>query len=154
MAWLEKRGKRWWISWREAGKVERLDASTDKQVAKARLGELQTLHLRGEKYSDPFKDHRGRPIAQHLADWLMELRQSGRSEIYAAQCDRRITRLIDECGWKVLGNIKADNFIAWRATAKSDIAHNAKDQDKLERVALAPRTANHYLATLVSFCRW
>ena len=96
MAWLEKRGKRWWISWREAGKVERLDASTDKQVAKARLGELQTLHLRGEKYSDPFKDHRGRPIAQHLADWLMELRQSGRSEIYAAQCDRSFFEFGDE----------------------------------------------------------
>src|SRR5205809_708955 len=50
MAWVEKRKGSLRVCWREGRKVRRINASTDKQVAKAKLGEFQKQQLRGEQY--------------------------------------------------------------------------------------------------------
>jgi integrase len=133
----------------------KLAAYTDKLASKALLAEHEKAVARGEQgLTDPFKDQRNRPITEHLADWLVELRQNGRSEVYAKQCDGRISRLIRECGWELLEDIDSDSLMTWRETATSDIAHNRKDKSELQPTSMGPRTQNHYLVALISFCRW
>jgi len=65
---------------------------------------------RGEDYSDPFKAHRARNLAAHVADSTAELKQLGRDDQYVAPCKARLERLISECEWDVLGDIDADSF--------------------------------------------
>ena len=129
-------------------------ASTDKVVARAKLGEYETAKARGEKYSDPFKEHRDRPLAEHVADWTAELSQIGRDDQYVAPCKARLERLMSECGWKVLGDIDADDFSKWRETADGRADHNREDKTSRTARSLSPRAKNHYLATLNTFCRW
>src|SRR5579862_5397081 len=101
MAWLEKRDNVYRVCYREGRKVRRIKAYTDKLASKALMGELERALARGERgLVDPYKEHRNRPLVKHLADWIGELRQVGRSGVYAAQCDCRLSRLIRECEWK------------------------------------------------------
>ena len=51
----------------------------------------------------------------------------------------RITRLFEECSWKVLADVDADSFIQWR-NEYSDV--------------LAAKTLNEYLASIVGFFNW
>ena len=89
-----------------------------------------------------------------MADWIVELRQLGRSAVYIAKCERRVGRLTKECEWRVLGDIDPADFIRLRETALSDIAHAKKDRGKVEQVLLSRRSRNHYLAALQSFVLW
>jgi len=117
MAWLEKRDGTWFIGFRDQqGKTHRLRPSTDKLVAKGRLANFEKAQARGEDYSDPFKDHRGRAIAEHVKDYVADLRALGRDNMYIYNVEKRLNRLIVACGWKVLGDITADSFCAWRET--------------------------------------
>jgi hypothetical protein len=155
MAWLEKRDGTWFIAFRDQqGKMKRLRASTDKVVANCKLGEFEFAEARGEKYSDPFKDHRDRPLADQLSDWTAELRQLGRDDQYVAPCKARLERLMVECAWTVLGDINADSFCKWRETANGNADHNRKDKTTRMIIPLSPRCKNHYLTTLMTFCRW
>jgi integrase len=150
MAWLEKRDDVWRVCYREGRKVKRIKAYTDKLASKALMADLERALARGERgLVDVYKEHRSRPVADHLAAWKSELCGS-----YAEQCDCRISRLIRECSWKLLADIDADSFIRWRQTALSDAAHNRKDRSKVKPVLMGPRTQNHYLATLQTFVRW
>ena len=155
MAWLEKRNKKWYVSYYVGRKVKRIAAYTDKAASQAKLVRLEKELAKGkEGLTDPYADHRDRPIVDHLADWITELRQTGCSAIYTNQCNARITRLIRECGWELLADMKPESFIVWRETAKSDIAHNIKDKSKTKIVTMGPKTQNHYLVTLRTFGNW
>ncbi len=139
MAWLEKRNGTYRVCFRDGNQIKRIAAYTDKSASKAKLVELERAIARGENgLVDPFAAHKGRSITDHLADWITELRQAGRGSIYIGLCESRIKRLVADCGWKTLKSISADAFIAWR--------------DKPGK--LGPRTINHYLTTLRSFCVW
>src|SRR5262245_45604618 len=118
MAWLEKRNGKYRVCYRQGGRIKRIIAYSDKLASKAMMAELEKAMARGERgLVDPFKDQRDRPLCEHLSDWIAELRQSGRSNIYVGQCASRITRLATECGWKLLVDINPGSFLAWRETA-------------------------------------
>lgn len=70
-----------------------------------------------------------RPIREHVAEFLAELRTVGRSHDYVRVMDTRLHRLIDECGWHRPADLTAAKFSAWRREASH----------------LAPRTLNHFL---------
>lgn len=155
MAWLEKRNGKYRVAYRVGRRIKRIAAYTDKAASQAMLVRLnKALALGEEGLTDPYAAHRNRPIAEHLADWVAELKQTGCTAYYSEQCDARISRLITECGWKLLADMTPDSFIAWRETAKSEIAHNLKDKAMAVERTMGPRTQNHYLVTLISFCRW
>ena len=59
---------------------------------------------------DIYKAHRGRPLAEHVADWIAELKQLSRNDVYVRLCESRMARLIDECGWGTLGAINAESL--------------------------------------------
>jgi integrase len=149
MAWLEKRDGTWFIAYRDQqGKTNRLRASTDKLVAKGRLADFEKAQARGEDYSDPFKNHRGRPITEHVKDYMADLRALGRDGMYIYNVEKRLNRLIDACGWKVAGDIIADSFCAWRE--KPVKQKSAQSEDR----TIGPVTMNQHLEAVRAFCRW
>ena len=86
------------------------------------------------------RDAAQRPLREHLNDYeadLLTRGRAGRGGRGARLLKARILRLMDDCGWKLAGNVTADSFIAWRNKQK-----------------VAARTLNHYLQGMISFLNW
>ncbi len=153
MAWLEKRNRRYFIAWREGSKTRRWGGDVqgwpDKAVAKSELGAFIKKQMRGEEYSDPFRDQRTRPLSEHLADYVADLEAKGLDNIYVYNCEKLLNRLFTECGWKLLGDISVDSFCNWRESLPVNEEGPLKGLTKI-----GPRSQNQYLCAVRTFCKW
>jgi len=160
MAWLEKRNKNYLVCHRVGRKVKRTLAYTDKSASQAMLTRLnKELALGKEGLTDPYAEHRDRPLSEHVGDWINDLRQLGRANGYVRTVEGRLERLVEECRWKLLEDIDADSFADWREKAMGEYGHNAKDKKLLKRAKekptpMSPKTKNHYLEAVRAFCLW
>ena len=66
-----------------------------------------------------------------------DLRIKGRDERYCKGVKNNIQRLLKERNWKLMQDIKADDFILWRSKQN-----------------LAPKTLNEYLNAMNTFLNW
>jgi integrase len=151
MAWLEKRDGTYRVCWRDAsGKRHRTKAYTDKLASKSMLAELEKALARGEQgLVDPYKAHKARPLKEHVADYIADLKAMGRDDKYCYNVERRLTRLMAACAWTVLPSIKADSFCSWRENPGVNKRVGGKYDHKI-----GPRTLNQYLQVARSFCNW
>jgi len=152
--WLEKRRNRYFAVWREGKYRKREPLYTDKKASQAKMAELlQRMERKETNLIDPYEDHRNRPLTEHVQDWIEYLGETGKSDSYIRLCGGRMARLIDDCGWERLADIKADDLEEWRETAVI-IPSGAVAGKKSEEKELTPRAKNHYFETLRTFCRW
>lgn len=151
MAWLEKRDGVYRVVWRDTnGKRHKLKAYSDKLASKAMLADLEKALARGEQgLVDPYKEHKARPLKDHVADYVSDLKAMGRDEKYCYNVERRLNRLMAACEWTVLPSISADSFCAWREMPGVNKRVGEKYNHKI-----GPRTLNQYLAVARSFCNW
>jgi len=116
---------------------------SDKQVADKKARDFmreKELEAAGILEPKVIRSAAGRPLAEHLEDYLADLKsrnRAGRNGDGGKKLKTRITTLIGECRWLVAFNVTADSFISWRSKQKS-----------------AARTLNHYLQSMVSFLNW
>jgi hypothetical protein len=69
------------------GKPKLVKGYTDRQASEQLGARLERAKAQGGAgLEDPYKAHRERPLAEHVADWITELRQLGRDDIYIAPC--------------------------------------------------------------------
>src|SRR5688572_5420013 len=150
-AWVESRF--WTVQCFVNGKPKAVKGFTDRAASEQLGARMERAKARGEVgMVDVYKSHRGRPLVQHVADWVAELRQLGRDDVYVGLCESRMQRMLRECGWTLLNEISPDAFIRWRQTATATIGHAKKAGTNV--VPMGARTLNHYLDTLRCFCRW
>src|SRR3954463_10728581 len=139
--WHESRF--WTIQYFVNGKAKTVKGFTDKAASEQLGAKMERAKARGEvDLVDLYKPHRGRPLPQHVADWIAELRQLGRDDVYVGLCESRMERLLKECGWLLLGDINPDPFIRWRETAMATVGHAKKTGTNVVR--MGARTQNHY----------
>jgi integrase len=150
MAWLEKRGSKYVICDRDGGGNRvRIPAYTDKLASKQKLAKYELAKSRGEQgMLDPFEQHKHRPITAHVAEYIADLKALGRDQKYVYNCDKRLSKLIKLCGWKVLRDITADSFGFWREKPIKQKGSESSDG------TIGPRTQNQYLEVLRTFCGW
>jgi integrase len=149
--WVESRF--YTIAYIANGKRRRAKGYTDRGASEQLAARLERAKVRNEESMiDAYKAHRGRALAQHVVDWIVELRQLGRDNVYIGLCEFRMSRIIQDCGWKTLDTIDAESFIAWRQTATAKVGTSAKAGENIK--PMGARTQNHYLTTAVTFCRW
>jgi len=153
--WLEKRKGRYFAAWRAKGEgIRRKALYTDKKASAAKLADLIRRQERGDAdLLDPFEDHRDRPLMEHVEAWIEHLTESGKSESYIRLCRGRMTRLVTDCEWKRLADIRAEGFEDWRVRAKV-VPSGFVAGKKVKEQTLSPRGKNHYFECLRSFCRW
>src|SRR5437870_2407377 len=85
------------------GRIKRYKGYTDKEASKQLGAKMERAKAQGaEGLVDIYKAHRARPLAEHVGDWISELRQLRRSKVYVGLCEFRMGRLIAECGWGTL----------------------------------------------------
>jgi integrase len=80
-----------------------------------------------------FKARWGAVIGEYVAD-LVAL---GRSEDHVRHVDKRLRRLMRECGWQCLREVTPESFLRWRTGQQQ-----------------APKTINEYLAALSALFTW
>src|SRR3546814_344020 len=74
----------------------------DKQVAQRRLAEFIAEKEReagGVLAPRPLREAAAKPMADHLADYLADLRTMGRDSMYVKNARWMIGRLLKECRW-------------------------------------------------------
>ena len=86
------------------------------------------------------RDAAQRPLTAHLNEYeadLVRRGRAGRGGRGASLLKARIVRLMNDCRWKLAGNVTPDSFTTWRNQHKA-----------------AARTLNHYLQGMISFLNW
>ena len=134
---------RWKLRLRpQDGKIEDMSLGTsDKQVAEKRRAELlrEKEHERaGFIPAKAIRDASKRDLAEHLQDFLGDMRRRGKSEKYLANLEFRVGRLIADCGWNTVIDMSPNSFQTW-----------LRGQQELKY-----KTANDYLEAARCFLNW
>ena len=139
------------IQYRDAaGKIQRVKGYKDKAATVQLAAKLEKARERGEQgLVDQYREHRERPTAEHVAEYVADLKAAGRDEKYIDNADKRLAILIDACGWKTLGDVDPNSFIRWRETAAKE--HVAPG--RLGKGAAAT-TLNQYLDPARAITNW
>ncbi len=114
--------------------------TSDKQVAEQRLNEIvrETERERaGIIPPRPLREAAKRCLSEHLKEYAADLEARGRDEHYVYHVEKRLVKLLEECGWEYAKDVTADSFQGWRAR-----------QEK------AAKTLNEYLEAACGFLMW
>ncbi len=115
--------------------------TSDKQVAERKADDFLRQLQQEEAGIVPTRATREaaeKPLSEHLDKYLLDLQTLGRDPAYVYHIEKRISKLLDACGWRLLKDITAESFLAWRA----------KHQE------LAAKTLNEYLNAITAFLKW
>src|SRR4051812_23871329 len=128
------------------GKPKLVKGYTDRQASEQLGAKLERAKAQGEEgLHDAYKPHRSRRLSEHVADWITELRQLGRDDVYVGLCESRMARLIVDCKWDNLASMTPESFIRWRDTATVEVGKPKKKGSSVR--PMGARTQNHYLET-------
>ncbi len=131
------------------GKPKLVKGYTDRTASLQLGAKLERAKARGEQgMVDVYKPYRNRPLADHVKDYVAELRTVGRDEKYVYTVEKRLAKLLKLCGWALLGDIAADSFCEWRENPIRQRMVASEDK------RIGPRTMNQYLEAARAFCRW
>lgn len=78
-----------------------------------------------------------RPFVDHVADFVAHLEERSRNRDHVRHTRDRLLRLAKDCRWKLLRDVSADSFNAWRGAQ-----------------SLSAKTLNEYLAHSVALFNW
>ena len=115
--------------------------TSDKQVAEKRRSEkLREMEHERAGIIPPkaTRDAAQRKLAEHLNDFLGDMRRRGKSEKYLANLEFRVGRLIVDWGWNFAKDVTTDRFQSWLR----------------QQIELKDKTANDYLEAIRCFFNW
>lgn len=139
---VKRKAKKWYGQYNDGdGILRRVPLATDKAAAQALLAELvRRAEQQRAGISDPFQDHRKRPLAEHLDAFEASLRDGGVTERQSRLVAGRARRVILACGFQFIPDISASRVSAHLA--------------ELRRDGLSAQTCNFYLQAAKQFVRW
>src|SRR4051794_27184300 len=77
----------WTIQLIVNGRPKLFKGYTDKAATEQCAAKLERAKAQGaEGLIDPYKPHRKRRLSDHVSDWISELRQLGRDDVYVGLC--------------------------------------------------------------------
>ena len=92
---------KWYIVHKEAGRVKRIPAYTDKKASQAKLVDFLKAKERGEAgLTDPFKEHYDRPVLDHVQEYHQYVAAHSRSDKHPAEVLRILKAVV--AGTKVI----------------------------------------------------
>jgi len=109
---------------------------------------LSDLERRAEKVKgkiltaaeDRMIDHQETPLADHLEAYIVHLKAKGDSDVHLADTRRLANKIIDDCGFGRLGDIRREAVENWLVQRASE--------------GMAARTRNSYLQAIRGLCNW
>jgi hypothetical protein len=141
---VKKQSLRWYIKYRDADGIERrVRAFKDKIASQQLAAKLEKeAELAGSGVIDRYKEHRKRPLVEHLEDFRQSLLARGNTEKHANLTAHQIRRILDGCGCVTWADIQPSKIPRYLAGLRSG--------DK----GISAQTFNYYLKAVKQFCRW
>jgi integrase len=118
----ESRSKTWWGRYTDAaGKKHQVKLSTSKEIARRMLAKLAgDAQLASAGIADPFAEHRGRPILEHLEDYGRFVAGKDNTAKYNEQTVSMIRRAIEGCGFKTAEDLQPGAVLEFLAGLRED----------------------------------
>ncbi len=109
-----------WYGWvpdpEAAGGRRREKLCTNRTAAEQMLADLvKKAEMAKAGIRDPYEAHRGRPLAEHLADFRRHLEAKGDAPAYVGLVCSRLTELFAGCGWRTCADLSGSAASAWLA---------------------------------------
>lgn len=124
---------------------------TDRRSSRKRLDEIiVAAEQRAAGVLDRFEDHRVRPIAEHIADYLAHCKHIGESPVHVGNKETQLDRLIKGTGATRLSDLEPNRVEQHLQILAKSGRTKAGDADK----GLSARSVNQHRATAVAFVAW
>src|SRR5262245_32593739 len=143
---------------RVPGRPSPVPLSSNKVAAQQLLAaRLKKAELGRAGISDPFEEHRQRPLAEHAADFQTWLLAKGSGGKHSRNAATRVRRIIEGCGFNLIGDIslsRVQEFLADLRDAErpSPALDPAKEWYTKAELAAALGVKPHSITPLVA--RW
>ena len=139
---IRKQSQCWYIDYKTAeGTRKRVKAFKDKQATAQLAAKLEKeAELAQAGIIDRFKEHRKRPLAEHIADFKTSLINKGTTEKHACLVYNRAKAIIENCKFTYIADISASKVQKYLAERRRD--------------GLSIRSSNFYLQAVKQVCRW
>ena len=134
---IRKQSKNWYIDYKAAdGARKRVKAFKDKQATAQLAAKLEReSELAQAGIVDKYKEHRKRPLREHLEDFLSSLQAKGNTLEYCNLTYYRAERICNGC-----------KFLYWNDISASDVQLYIADlRDSGE---VSQKTSNYYLQAI------
>ena len=137
---VTKKSGKWYG--RVPGQKKPVPLSPNKVVAQQMLAKLTVkAGLASAGISDPFEEHRRRPLAEHLKDWEAVLKARRNTDVYVEMKVGQARKVIDACRFVFIADFSASRVEAALAEMRC-------------RPRFGTQTSNHYLSAVKQFTRW
>jgi site-specific recombinase XerC len=132
----------WYYKFRVGDREFKAKGYTDKEATRQLASRLEreAMYENGAGISDPYKEHRKRPLTEHLADYSQYLGDKERNANYVQTTAQRIRDTIDGCRFVHMSDIspsKVQRFLA-----------------ELRSFGASVTSSNHYLTAMKMFVNW
>ena len=133
---------KWWIKYRDAeGIVRRVPGFTDKAATQQHAAALEReAELGRAGIRDPHREHRKRPLADHLSDFERHLRDKGDTETQVKLVMGRVRKIVAGCEFKFINDVSPSRVLGFLAELRSN--------------GISIQTSNHYMRAIKQFTRW
>ncbi len=139
---IRKQSQYWYIDYKAAGETrKRVKGFKDKTATAQLAAKLEKeAELADAGIIDRYKDHRKRPLTEHLKDFGNCLTGRGITAKYIQQVVNQLEIVFKSCGFAYIADITASSVQRFIG--------------ELKRTGSSHRTCNYYLKTLKQFCSW
>ena len=161
---VNRKSKYWYIDYKTSdGTRKRVKGFKDKTATTQFAAKLEKeAELAQNGIVDRFKEHRNRPLDEHISDFKASLMARDDTEEYVNLTVKRIQRVFSDCGFRTIQDITASRVEkAIRGLRKLvervKIDNDGKRTNEKITKDLGPvstKTKNYYLKAAKQFCRW
>ena len=139
---IKKKSAYWYIDYKATGgNRKRVKGFKDKTATAQLAAKLEKEAELGDAgIIDRFKEHRKRPLVEHLNDFKASLINKGTTEKHACLVYNRTKAVIENCKFVYISDISASKVQGYLAERRRD--------------GLSIRSSNFYLQAAKQFCRW
>ena len=133
---------RWWIKYRlPDGSVRRVKGFKDRSASEQEAARLEREAVRlASGFIEVEEKHLSAPISEHVEAYLEDLERAGRAAKYRYNVEKRLGKMIQECGWQTFQTICPTSLTPFLAHLKTKGA--------------AAKTVNEYINTAKAFLNW
>ncbi len=140
---VKKKSKFWYVDYKGLDGIRmRVKGYKDKQATAQLAARLEReAELAAEGIVDKYKEHRKRPLKEHLEEFLSSLQAKGNTPEYCKLTHYRAERILNGCKFVFWPDISASDvqlFIAGLRTSGE----------------ISQKTSNYYLQAVKQFCTW
>ena len=139
---VKKQSQKWYTKLRYPdGVVRTIPLFHDKVASHQRAAQLhREIELAESGVIDKFKEHRAKPLGEHLRDYQQALLDKGVTRDYAMLIYGRVETILQVCRFVFLRDVEAAKVQGYIAEAI--------------RAGLSTKSGNHYLAAIKGFFNW